>query len=75
MGVACIKHGETKYRGLSLYALSIYAVLFQYHEEHQYPIRGQMLKPVTRDEPSPGLSGNVMQMISVASKNSGPSLT
>jgi hypothetical protein len=29
-----------------LYALSLSAVLFQYHDEHQYPIRGQILKPV-----------------------------
>jgi hypothetical protein len=35
----------------------------------------QFLKPVTCVEPSPGLSGNVMQMISLASKNSGASLT
>jgi hypothetical protein len=30
---------------------------------------------ITRVEPSSGLSGNVMQMISLASKNSGASLT
>jgi hypothetical protein len=54
--------------------LSLSAVLFQYHEEHQYPILGQILKPVTDCvEPSAGLSGNVMQMISLESKNSGAS--
>jgi hypothetical protein len=51
----------------------ISAVLFQYHEEHQYPICGHILKHITCVEPSPGLSGNVM--ISLASKNSGASLT
>jgi hypothetical protein len=53
----------------------ISAVLFQYHEEHQYSTRGQILKPVACVEPSPGLPGNEMQMISLASKNSGASLT
>jgi hypothetical protein len=53
----------------------ISGVLFKYHEEHQYPIRGQILKPITCVEPSPRLSGNVMQMISESSKNSGASLT
>lgn len=28
------------YRLLSLHALSLFAVLFKYHEEHQYPIHG-----------------------------------
>jgi hypothetical protein len=51
------------------------AVLFQCHEEHQYPIRGQILKPITCVEHSPDLSGNVMQMISLTSKSSGASLT
>jgi hypothetical protein len=63
------------YRRLSLHALSLFTVLFQYHEEHQYPIRGQILNPITCVEPSPGLSGNVMQMIRSASQNSGASLT
>jgi hypothetical protein len=49
-------------------------VLFQYYEEDQYHIRGQILKLITCVEPSPGLSLNVMQMISLASKNSGASL-
>jgi hypothetical protein len=53
----------------------ISAVLFQYRKEHQYPIRGHILKPITCVEPSPGLSGNVLQMISLTSKNSGASLT
>jgi hypothetical protein len=53
----------------------ISAVLFQYHEEHQYPIDCQILKPTTCVEPSPRLSGNVMQMISLASENSGASVT
>jgi hypothetical protein len=53
----------------------ISAVLFQCHEKHQYPIRGRILKHVTCVEPSPGLSGNVMQVINLASKNSGASLT
>jgi hypothetical protein len=43
----------------------------QYYEEHQYPIRDQS----TCVEPSPSLSGNVMQMKSLASQNSGASLT
>jgi hypothetical protein len=41
----------------------------------KYPTRGQILKSVTCVEPCPGLSGNVMQMISLASKNYGASLT
>jgi hypothetical protein len=41
----------------------ISAVLFRYHE-HQYPIRGQILKLITCVETFPGLSGNVMQIIS-----------
>jgi hypothetical protein len=53
----------------------ISAVLFQYYEENQYPIRGKFLKPLTWVEPTRGLSENVMQMISLASKNSGASLT
>jgi hypothetical protein len=53
----------------------ISAVLFQFYEKHQYPIRGQILKPPAWDEPSSGLLGNVMQMISLTSKNSGTSLT
>jgi hypothetical protein len=32
--------GGPLYRWLSLYAFSLSAVLFQYHEEHQFPIRG-----------------------------------
>jgi hypothetical protein len=63
------------YRRLSLYALSLSTVLFQYYEEHQYPIHGKILKPITCVEPSPGLSGNVIQMISLVSENSGSSLT
>jgi hypothetical protein len=51
------------------------AILFQYHEKHQYPIRGQILKPNSCVEPSPGLSENAMQMINLASKNCGASLT
>lgn len=39
-----------------------------------YPIRGQILRPVTRFEPSPGLSEYVLR-ISLASKNSGSSWT
>jgi hypothetical protein len=50
-------------------------VLFQYREEHQCPIRGKILKPITCVELSPGLSGHVTQMISEASKNSGANLT
>jgi hypothetical protein len=53
----------------------ISTVLYQYREEHQYPIRGKILKPVSCVEPFPGLSGTVMQMISLSSKNSGYSLT
>jgi hypothetical protein len=53
----------------------ISAVLFQCYERHQYPNRGQILKPVTCVEPFAVLSGNVMQMTSLASKNSGASLT
>jgi hypothetical protein len=52
----------------------ISAVLFQYYE-HQYPTRSQILKPITCVKPSPRLSGNAMQMISLASENSGASLT
>jgi hypothetical protein len=37
-------------------------VLFQYYEEHQYPIRGQILKPFTCVERAPGLLGNVMHI-------------
>jgi hypothetical protein len=51
------------------------AVLFQHYEEHQHPIRGQILKPITGVETSLGLSWNVMQTISLASENSGASLT
>jgi hypothetical protein len=38
---------------------------FQYHEKHRYAIRGQILKPMTRAEPSPGLPGNVTLMIKI----------
>lgn len=44
---------------------SPYAALFQYYDEHQYPIRGQVLKPHTCVEPSPGLSRNVMHLRAV----------
>jgi hypothetical protein len=53
----------------------ISAVLFQYYDEHQNSIRIQILKLITWVKPCPGLPGNVMQMISLASKNSGTSLT
>lgn len=35
------------------------AVLFQCYVEHQYPIRGHVLKNIAFVESSPGLSGNV----------------
>jgi hypothetical protein len=68
-----------QYRWLSLYvhslsAFCISAGLFQCRE-HQYPIRCKILKPIIRVETSPGLSENVMQMISLATKNFGISLT
>jgi hypothetical protein len=50
-------------------------LLLQYHKEHQYPIHSQILNPVTCIEPSPGLSGNVMQVVGLAAKNSGATLT
>jgi hypothetical protein len=53
------------YVGDSSYALSLSAVLFQYYEVHQYPICGRIFNPITCIEPSPGLSGNVIQMISL----------
>jgi hypothetical protein len=53
--------------------VSITAALFQYHDEHQYSISGQIIKAVTCIESSPGLSGNVMRMISLTSNNSGAS--
>jgi hypothetical protein len=65
---------QENYGWILLRALSLSAALFQYHK-HKYPIRGHILKPVTGVEPSPGLSGNVMQMISLASNNSGATLT
>lgn len=59
---------KQNYRWLSLYATSLSADLFQCYKEHQYPIRGQILRAITCAEPSPGLSGNVMQVINSASK-------
>lgn len=56
------------------YLFRILAVLFQYLEQHQYPIRGQILKPTVRVEASPFLSRNVMQTIRLATKNCGTSL-
>jgi hypothetical protein len=67
--------GDSHYTRFQYPCFRTFAVSFQYHEEHQCPIRGQILKPITCVETSPGLSGNVMQMISLASKNSGASLT
>jgi hypothetical protein len=61
--------------GDSFYALSLSTVLFNCHEGHQYLIRGRIIKPVTCVEPFPSSSGNVMQMMILASKNSGSSLT
>jgi hypothetical protein len=46
----------------------ISAVLFHCHEEQQYPIGGQILKSITSIEHSSGLSGNVIHMMSLASK-------
>jgi hypothetical protein len=63
----------TIYRRLvMLFRLS--AVSFKYHNDHQHPIHGQILKPITYFELSPALSGIVIQMGSLASKNSGASL-
>jgi hypothetical protein len=50
-------------------------VLFQYHEEHQYRIHNQILKPVTCIETFSVLSGSVMKVVGLAWKNSGASLT
>jgi hypothetical protein len=67
--------GDSRYTRFRYPRFRISAVLFQFCEEHQYPIRGQILNPITCVEPSPGLSWNVMQMIGLASNNSGASLT
>jgi hypothetical protein len=67
--------GDSRYTRFSYPRFHISAVLFQFYEKHAYPIHGQILKPITCVEPYPGLSENVMQMISLASKNSGVSLT
>jgi hypothetical protein len=53
----------------------ISTVLFQYYEQHQYLIHGQILKPITCVEPSTDLSGNAMPMISSVLKNSGANLS
>jgi hypothetical protein len=67
--VALIIHAFT------IHIFCISAILFQYYEKHQYPICGQILKCITCIKQSPHLSRNVMQMISLASKNSNASLT
>lgn len=58
----------------TLYLFAFSCVLFQCCEEHHCLAWGQILKPATYIEPSPGLLGNVMQMVSLASKNSVTSL-
>jgi hypothetical protein len=67
--------GDSRYTCFRYPRFRISAVLFQYCEEHQYPILGQILKPFTCVESSQRLSWNVMQMISLALKNSGASVT
>jgi hypothetical protein len=67
--------GESRYTWFRCPHFRISVVLFQYHEEHQYPSRGQNLKPITCVDPSPGLSGNVMQMIGLVLMNYEASLT
>jgi hypothetical protein len=41
-------------------------VVLQYHEEYQYRIHNQILKPVTCIETFSVLSGSVMKMVSLA---------
>jgi hypothetical protein len=72
--VALPNTGDSHYTRFRFPRFRISAVLFQHYEKHQYPIRGQLLKPITCTELPPGLSGNVMQLISLASKNYGASL-
>jgi hypothetical protein len=38
--VSCIKTGDSRYTRFRSSRFHISAILFQYHEEHQYPIRG-----------------------------------
>jgi hypothetical protein len=57
--------GDSRYTRFHSPCFRTSAVLFQYHEKHQYLIRGQILVSGTCVEPSPGLSGDVMQIISL----------
>lgn len=50
----------------------ISVTLFRYHDSHQYPIRGKIFKPAAYVDTYPGLSGNAIQLISLALKNCGP---
>jgi hypothetical protein len=50
----------------------ISAVLFHCYDKHQYPIRGQILKPTTSAESSARSSENVMQTINLATKPVAP---
>jgi hypothetical protein len=67
--------GDSRYTRFRYPSFRISTVLFQCYEEHQYPVRGQILNPITCVKLSPGLSEYVIQMISLASKNSGARLT
>lgn len=51
-----------KYFRYSRFRIS--SVLFQFHKQHQYPIRNHIPKPVTCVKSSPGFPSNTLQMIS-----------
>jgi hypothetical protein len=54
--------GDSRYTRFNYPCFRISAVLFQCYEEHQYPIRGQILNPITCVESSPRLSENVVRL-------------
>jgi hypothetical protein len=61
MSSYCIHYtGDCPYTRFQYPRLSISVILFLCCEEHQYPIRGQILNVII--EPSPGLSAEVTQM-------------
>lgn len=62
-------------RALDILVFGVSSVSFQCHEEHQQPIRFPILKRVSCIKTSPGSFGNIMQMLSLVSENSGASLT
>lgn len=51
----------TRYTHFRYSRIRISAVLFQYHKDHQCPIRDHIVKPITnRAEHSPHLAGSIM---------------